>query len=87
VGRGNDDSLVLTPAEARQLLRCSRGVLYSGLKTGRIPSIRISARKIVIPKQRFLEWLNGEGWQNPQQMVDTPIFPASVDRRPGGGSE
>lgn len=57
----NNDQLVLTPEEARKLLRCSRSVLYSGLKNGSIPSIRISARKIIIPKHRFFEWLNGEG--------------------------
>jgi len=61
---GNDNEpLVLTPEEARKLLRCSRSVLYSGLKNGTIPSIRISARKIIIPRRRFFEWL-GEGGGN-----------------------
>ena len=62
---GNDsEALVLTPSEVRKILRCSRSVLYAGLKNGSIPSIRISPRKILIPKHRFLEWLNGDGGNN-----------------------
>ena len=56
-----DESLVLTPEEVRQRLKISRSVLYSCLRQGRIPCIRISPRKILIPKHRFLEWLNGGG--------------------------
>ena len=59
---GNDsEALVLTPSEVRKILRCSRSVLYAGLKNGSIPSIRISPRKIIIPRAAFLAWLNGAG--------------------------
>lgn len=62
---GNDnDSLVLTPEEVRQRLKISRGVLYTCLRQGTIPCIRISPRKIIIPKHRFLEWLNEGGGNN-----------------------
>ena len=57
----NDDALVLTPGEVRQLLRCSRGVVYDGIRRGTIPSIRISPRKIIIPRHRFMEWLESGG--------------------------
>ncbi|MBA7664596.1 hypothetical protein ES703_72657 [subsurface metagenome] len=57
----NDEALVLTPEEVRRRLKISRSVLYSALAQGRIPSIRISPRKILIPKHRFLEWLDGGG--------------------------
>jgi excisionase family DNA binding protein len=60
----SSEALVLTPSEARKLLRCSRAVIYAAIKTGRIPSIRISPRKIIIPKARFLEWLNEAGGNN-----------------------
>jgi len=60
----NDEALVLTPEEVRQRLKISRSVLYSALAQGRIPSIRISPRKIIIPKHRFLEWLNEGGGNN-----------------------
>ena len=55
------DELILTPKEAMKILRCSKSVIYECLKRGTIPSIRISQRKIVIPRQRFFEWLNGGG--------------------------
>lgn len=60
----SDECLVLTPEEVRQRLKISRSVLYSALAQGRIPSIRISPRKIIIPKHRFLEWLNAGGGDN-----------------------
>ena len=59
----SNESLVLTPNDVRKLLSCSRSVVYSALRQGRIPSIRISPRKIIIPKHRFFEWL-GEGGGN-----------------------
>jgi hypothetical protein len=61
MAESNSEALVLTPAEVRQILRCSRSVVYEGLRRGIIPSIRISERKIVIPRQRFFAWLNGGG--------------------------
>lgn len=62
--QSNDEALVLTPEEVRRRLKISRSVLYSALAQGRIPSIRISPRKIIIPKHRFLEWLNEGGGNN-----------------------
>ncbi len=62
--QNDDDTLVLSPNEVRQRLKISRSVLYSALRQGTIPSIRISPRKIIIPKHRFLEWLNGGGGDN-----------------------
>jgi len=59
----NDESLILTPKQVRQRLKISRGVLYSCLRQGIIPCIKISPRKILIPKARFLRWLE-EGGSN-----------------------
>lgn len=56
-----DEALVLTPAEVRKILRCSRSVVYEGLKRGIIPSLRISPRKIVIPRDTFFRWLSNAG--------------------------
>ena len=56
-----DDSLVLSPAEVRKCLKISRSVLYTALRRGIIPSIKISPRKIIIPRHRFFEWLEGGG--------------------------
>lgn len=65
VENNNNDSLVLTPNEVRQILKCSKGVLYTALRTKTIPSIRLSARKIIIPRYSFMKWLNEGGGNNP----------------------
>lgn len=57
----NSESLILTPNEARKILRCSKSVIYTCLRRGTIPSIRISQRKIVIPRHAFFAWLNSAG--------------------------
>ena len=62
--QNNDESLVLSPNDVRKLLKCSRSVVYCALAQGRIPSIRISPRKIIIPKHAFMRWLNEGGGNN-----------------------
>lgn len=57
----SSESLVLTPEEARKLLRCSRSVLYAGLKNGSIPCIHLGPRKIVIPRAKLMRLLEGTG--------------------------
>jgi len=54
-----DDQLVLTPEEARKILRCSRGVIYEGIRRGTVPSARISPRKILIPRAALVRMLVG----------------------------
>lgn len=59
---GNDnEALVLTPKEAMKLLRCSRSVLYAGLKNGSIPCIHLGPRKVVIPRLKLMALLGGDG--------------------------
>lgn len=60
----DNDSLVLTPKQVGRLLSLSRGVLYSALHRGAIPCIRVSPRKIIIPKHAFMRWLNEGGGNN-----------------------
>ena len=57
----DDETLVLTPEEVRKLLRCSRSVLYSGLKNGSIPCIHLGPRKVVIPRTKLMALLEGAG--------------------------
>ena len=68
----NSESLVFTPQQVRQRLKISRGVLYSSLRNGIIPCIKISPRKYLIPKHRFLAWLNEGGGNDlqPQEGKD-----------------
>lgn len=57
----NDEPLVLTPREAMKILRCSRSVMYSGIKNGSIPAIHLGPRKIVIPRAKLMRLLEGVG--------------------------
>ena len=57
----NDEPLVLSPREAMKILRCSRSVLYAGLKNGSIPCIHLGPRKIVIPRAKLMALLEGTG--------------------------
>ncbi len=43
----------LTPAEAQRLLRCGRSAIYSSLRAGTLPSIRIG-RLIRIPRSALI---------------------------------
>ncbi len=57
--QNNDEALVLTPKETMKILRCSRSVLYAGLKNGCIPCIHLGPRKIVIPRAKLMALLRG----------------------------
>lgn len=48
---------VLTPDEARQILRIGRNSIYKLLAEGRIQAIRIG-RKYVIPKNSLVQFIN-----------------------------
>lgn len=50
--------LVLTVPEAAAALGLSKNLCYSLIREGRIPSVRLGARKIAIPRaalERFIE--------------------------------
>lgn len=55
----SDSRAVLTVAEAAELLGISRGTAYEYARTGQLPAVRLG-RRLVIPKHRFDELLNGE---------------------------
>lgn len=49
-----DDPLVLTVEETAELLRIGRGSAYAAVRSGRIPSVRIGRRVLVI-RQALLD--------------------------------
>ena len=57
----NDDSLVMTVTEAGRLLGKGKGKSYELAHKGVFPVIYLEGRMLV-PKQRFLNWVNG--WMN-----------------------
>ncbi len=54
-----DEKLTMSIPEAAALLGCSRNHAYKMVHEGVIPTIKIG-RKLVVPKERFLKWVNGE---------------------------
>ena len=50
--------LVYTVEEVAELLSLSRPTAYAAVKSGIIPSIRVSERRIVIPKKLLEELLS-----------------------------
>lgn len=50
--------LTITVPEAGQLLGVSRNKAYELARDGIIPTISLG-RKLVVPKSRFLAWVNG----------------------------
>lgn len=54
----NSKSLVYSVAEAGKLLGLCRGLMYEGIRTGQIPSVRIG-RRILIPCAALDRLLNG----------------------------
>ena len=55
--------LVYSVAEAGKLLGLSRGLMYEGIRTGQIPSVKIG-RRILIPRAALDRLLEGTGTNN-----------------------
>lgn len=55
--------LVLTVVEAGRLMGCSRNKAYQLAKEGILPTRRIKGR-IIVPRDRFLAWLNEDPRDN-----------------------
>jgi excisionase family DNA binding protein len=52
------EPLVFTVPEIAQMLGIGLNAAYTLTRSRDFPSIKVG-RKIIIPKQRFMEWLNG----------------------------
>lgn len=49
----------MTVEEAAALLGVSRASGYAAAQVGAFPVLRVG-RRLVVPRERFLRWLNGE---------------------------
>lgn len=52
--------LVYTPAELAEQFGCDARIVERLIAEGRVPHVRISARKVVIPKIPLEQWLADE---------------------------
>ena len=66
---GDTEKLVLTIKEASKVLSLSEGTLRQAVREGRIPSIRLSERRIAIPKAALLKTLEVVALNVPGQNV------------------
>ncbi|MBT9142586.1 MAG: hypothetical protein DDT32_00425 [Syntrophomonadaceae bacterium] len=57
----HDDKLVFSVPEAAARLQISRGLCYSLVKQKVLPSVKLGARRLVIPKLALEEFLNRQG--------------------------
>ena len=55
----SEQRLTLTVPQAGALLGCGKNKSYALAKAGVIPTIRLGSR-LVVPKKKFLTWLNGQ---------------------------
>lgn len=57
------EPVVLTVAEAAKLCRISRSVAYEQIRRGRILAIRVSERRLVVPRDALMKLLAGQAQQ------------------------
>ena len=55
-----DDSQTVKPDELARILDVGRNTIYEGLRSGKIPAIRLGKR-FVIPRAAITEWLKTAG--------------------------
>ena len=54
----DDLPVCLNVADIAQVFRVSRSVAYRIVKQKGFPSIRVGEKRIVIPKDKFIEWMD-----------------------------
>jgi len=50
MNNASSERATVTVDEAARILGVGRAAAYEGIRTGRIPSIRVSERRIVVPR-------------------------------------
>jgi excisionase family DNA binding protein len=54
----DDLPVCLNVSDVAQILRVSRKVAYKIIHQKDFPSIRVGEKRIVIPRDKFIEWMN-----------------------------
>ena len=56
------DRLTLTPQEVASTLGVSRSFVYDEIAAGRLPHVRLGARRVLVERAEFLEFLKLRRW-------------------------
>lgn len=59
-GQNTSEQLTISVEEAAKLLGISRGLAYQAAQRGELPTIRLGAKRLVVPRARLLEMLGQE---------------------------
>lgn len=73
---------LLTVTETAKWARCDRNTMYAAVRAGTVPSIRLSARVIRIPRHALAALLAGAGPPGDEKGPngDEPSGPSTLDR-------
>ena len=77
---GKTERLTMTVEEAGAALGISRATAYMLVNTGRLPAIRISDRRIIIPRKAISELLASASKQGSQHMARDIVFEDKIIR-------
>ena len=58
----SQDRLTLTPREIATTLGVSRSFVYDEIAAGRLPHVRLGARRVLVERAEFLEFLKLRRW-------------------------
>jgi hypothetical protein len=66
-------SPALTPNEAHEMIGgskvISRATWYAAINNHQVPHLRLSKRRIIIPRSAFLKWLETAGFRTPEALA------------------
>lgn len=74
----NDQPDLLTVGEAAKVLRISTDLAYALVRAGVLPVLRLGERRIVIPREALLRWVETQA-QIPGRVMSGPSVRSSTE--------
>lgn len=72
------EPVLLTVREAAKVLRISADLAYSLVRAGALPALRLGERRVVIPRDALLRWIETQA-HVPGRMMSGPPVGSSVE--------
>jgi excisionase family DNA binding protein len=69
---------LLTVREAAKILRIGADLAYALVRAGALPVIRLGERRVVIPREALLRWIETQA-QMPGRMMSGPSVPSMAE--------